>query len=82
MIVTESQAMEMVCPLSTEMNCAASTCMCWRWLHEKITITNAAEVVDIKDAKKVLGERTNVSELKPTDNRLGYCGLAGRPRFK
>lgn len=77
MITTESQAMEMVCPLSSDMNCAASTCMCWRWLHAKITV-DTGEVVGIKEPHK----KTNVAELKPIDNRLGYCGFAGRPRFK
>lgn len=81
MIITEQQAIELVCPLSNDMNCAASSCMCWRWLHAKILIDNVAEVVGIKDVKKAI-EKTNITELKPVDNRLGYCGLAGRPRFK
>lgn len=81
MITTESQAMEMVCPLSSDMNCAASTCMCWRWLHAKIPMDTGGEVIGIKEPKKAI-EKTNVAELKPIDNRLGYCGFAGRPRFK
>lgn len=75
MFITEKQAQSKGCCSSRTVGgtCIASRCMAWRW-H-----------CWVNDEGNVYFHQANGSEIceklgqKPSDERIGYCGLAGSP---
>jgi hypothetical protein len=78
MTVTVMQARGMSCPLiigrGEDFTCGADRCPMWRWAES----AEAYEVI-VPASESPTGE----PELRrvPRENRGGYCGLAGEPRF-
>ena len=68
MIVEEKKAVEKVCcgpAVETDIKCAGSRCMAWRWANENVAVENPLHVQSRWEAR--------------ASTTHGYCGLAGRP---
>lgn len=74
MLVSPTEARSMACCLNTDNICGgANTCMAWRWygIRYDDRVDNSSRGVSMA--------ASSVTDLPVGEDRVGYCGLAGKP---